>query len=108
MLDIYYNILTTYVRKINFEAVYLQQTLIYLFSSNFQHHLFQEFVLSNGQCLLVNNLPEHLTVKKLDGHSIVKCYFCTTSTKLKDVKNPVGTHILCTYTVPGHVVGQTR
>ena len=49
------------------------------------------------KCLLVPNIPVHLTVKKFEGHETVECYFCTTKTKLKDMRNHVGRHILCAF-----------
>ena len=52
-------------------------------------------ILSDEQSLLVTNLSEHLNVKKLDGNSLVECYFCATSTELKDLRNHVAKHILC-------------
>jgi hypothetical protein len=34
---------------------------------------------------------------QFEGHETVECYFCTTKTKLKDMRNHVGKHILCAF-----------
>jgi hypothetical protein len=49
---------------------------------------------SDKSCLLVTDLSHRLTVQKLPANDKVECYFCTTSTKLKDMCDHVGRHIL--------------
>jgi len=38
----------------------------------------------------------------------VECYFCTTQTKLKDMRNHVGRHILCVFRDVGSIVTKER
>jgi hypothetical protein len=47
--------------------------------------------------LEITDLPAHLTVIKLQGDEQVECHFCNASTKLKDMRNHVGKHILCAF-----------
>jgi hypothetical protein len=53
----------------------------------------------DNPCLLVTDLPEHLTVKKLDGDDEVECFLCAKPKKLKlrDMRKHVGKHVLLAF-----------
>jgi hypothetical protein len=55
--------------------------------------------VEGNDCLLISDLPAHLTVKKLAGEDEIECHLCQSSKKLKlkDMRGHVGKHILFKY-----------
>ena len=67
-----------------------------VYSTSFQW-IWLTICLSDERCLEISDLPVHLTVIKLQEDEQVECHFCNVSTKLKDMRNYVGKHILCAF-----------